>query len=92
MDHHPAYHISILVGKVWREREREFCMIKYAVEMKVKTSIQLWKESKKEQKYKDCHLYVKRWRERMQEEKIKKIRSMLNQYFNFVQGGVLVQC
>lgn len=67
-------------------------MIKYAVEMKVKTSIQLWKESKKEQKYKDCHLYVKRWRERMQEEKIKKIRSVLNQYFNFVQGGVLVQC
>lgn len=45
-------------------------MLKYAVEMKVKTSIQLWKESKKVQKYKDCHLYViiKRQRERMKEE------------------------
>lgn len=77
MDHHPAYHISILVGKV--ERERESCMIKYAVKMKVKTYIQLWKESKKIQKYKDHHLPVsiERWRERMKDKTKDKIHALI---------------
>lgn len=50
--------------------------------MKVKTSIQLWKKSKKVLKYKDCHLYVICKEMEKQNERMKKqnLKGRINAY------------